>query len=74
MDRTIVLALANAPAGTGRLIETALATAGKSWSWFTGWIVQPGNLAKLEHLAADLATKNWPQLVEDVAALFQGQA
>ncbi len=72
MDRTILLGLANAPARTGHLIEAALSAAGRSWTWFLGWIAEPGNLQKLLALAADLATKNWTHVVEDAAALFKG--
>lgn len=72
MNRTILLGLADAPAGTGRLIEAALTAAGQSWTWFLGWITEPGNLQKLLTLAADVAGKNWTQAVQDAAALFKG--
>lgn len=73
MDRTIILGLANAPAKTGSLIEQGIAAIGQSWSWFLGWIVQPGNLNKLLQLAHDVAGKDWTQAVEDAAKMFKGE-
>ena len=65
-----LVALANAPARTGTLIQEALNAAGRNWIWFESWIQVSEHRARLITLATDVVMEDWPKAVRDVAILF----